>query len=275
MREITPDLFSDKYDLDRPTQTITRSLTMSTKKVILSKPADWDAWIFSVRIRATSTRIWDLVNPDLTVRPVSLKEPIEPEFQFPADDAQFDKLKYEAYKARKDIYKTNLAEYERQEKAFGDLISFIQDTIAAHNVPFIQKEEPHPWNLLRALKLRPAPIDEARNLEIEQRYHKLCKGPGNQNVDTWLDGWITTYTEAKEHCIAEATGTRPIRDFLMAARSKEPTFADAHLVLMRLNNITYDFYDLVEDFRQHTRLQQLQRPSKGDTHSPFATGGAK
>ncbi|MCJ1469801.1 hypothetical protein MMC07_008443 [Pseudocyphellaria aurata] len=70
----------------------------------------------------------------------------------PEDDTQFDKTKYEAYKARKDIYKTNLAKFERREKAFGDLITFIQDTIAAHNVTFIQKEEPHPWDYLRALK---------------------------------------------------------------------------------------------------------------------------
>ena len=125
-------------------------------------------------------------------------------------------MKYEAYKARKDIYKTKLAKYERQEKAFGDLITFIQETIAAHNVVFIQKEDPHPWNILQALKRRLAPSDEARNLEIEQRYHKLCKGPGSQNIESWLDDWVTMYTDGIEHGIAETTGTRPVRDFLMA-----------------------------------------------------------
>lgn len=77
-------------------------------------------------------------------------------------------VKYEAYKARKDN-KTHLAKYERQEKSFSDLITFVRDTIAAHNVTVIQKEELHPWNL-RALKKRLAPIDAERNLEIEQKY---------------------------------------------------------------------------------------------------------
>lgn len=76
------------------------------------------------------------------------------------------------------MYKVKLAKYERQKEAFGELISFTQDTITAHNVTIIQKEEPHPWNIFRALKRRLAPSDETRSLEIEQEYHKLCKGPG-------------------------------------------------------------------------------------------------
>lgn len=99
--------------------------------------------------------------------------------------------------------------------------------------------------------------DEARNLAIEQRYHKLCKGPGTQNLDTWLDDWTTTDAEATEYKIAEVSGSRPIRDIVMAVRSKEPTFADVHFVMIRRKDTTYDFYGLVEDFRQHMRLQQL------------------
>ena len=181
---------------------------MTTKKVILAKSADWDAWLSFVRTWAVNTQIWDLVSPDLEERPVSVEQPIEPEFTVPDDDAQFDKVKYEAYKARKDVYKTKLARYERQEKAFGDLITFIQETIAAHNDIFIQKKEPHPWNILQALKQRLAPSDEARNLAIEQRYHNLCKGPETQSIETWLNDWVTTYSDGIEHGIAETTGTR-------------------------------------------------------------------
>lgn len=68
---------------------------------------------------------------------------------------------------------------------------------------------------------------------------KIYKGPSTQNVDTWPDDWTTTYTEAKEYGIADATGTRPIRYFfLMVSRSKKPKFADAHLVSTRLNSNT-------------------------------------
>lgn len=109
-----------------------------------------------------------------------------------------------------DFYKANLGEFERQEGALGDLISFILETVAAHNVIYFQKEDPHPRNILRALKLQFAPSNDARNLEIEQKFHRLCKRPGTQNIDVWLDEWRTTFTQAKEHSVAEVTGTRPV-----------------------------------------------------------------
>ena len=57
----------------------------------------------------------------------------------------------------------------------------------SHNVTFIQNVEPHPWNVLRALKNTLAPSDQAQSLEVDQRYRKLCKGPGTQDLEAWLD----------------------------------------------------------------------------------------
>lgn len=49
-----------------------------------------------MRTRATNSRIcWDQVNPDLTVKPVALQEPAEPE-----DDNLFDKDDFEALKTQ-------------------------------------------------------------------------------------------------------------------------------------------------------------------------------
>lgn len=244
---------------------------MSTsKKVILSKTADWDPWISFVRNRAKASRIWDLVDPTLTERPQQLELPEEPIYTIPAAGTPLNRDTLEIYKVQNSLYKMQLAAYERQEKAFGDLTAFIQDTIAANNVIFIQKEDSHPWNILRALKNRLAPSDEARSLAVEQKYHKLCKGPGTQDLETWINQWSVTFTEAKEIGIGEVTGTRPIRDFLMAIREKEPTFADAHLISLK-NKKSEDLFELIEDFRQHLHLQQLHQSSKGDTHSAFAT----
>lgn len=78
---------------------------MSTKKGFLAKPTDWDAWISFVRTRATNTRIWDLVNPNLTEKHPPLDEPTEPEYEVPDNDFEFDSVTYDAYKAQKDIYK--------------------------------------------------------------------------------------------------------------------------------------------------------------------------
>ena len=243
---------------------------MSTKKVILAKSADWDPWISFVQSRAINSRIWDLVNPDLPDKPQRLQPPLVPTFIIPPAGTPLNKDTLEIYKIQNSLYQTQLAEFERQQRAFGDLISFIQETVAAHVVTYFQKEDPHPWSILRALKLRLAPSDDARNLEIEQRYHRLCKGSGTQNIEVWLDDWRTTYTQAKKHSVAEVTGIRPVRDFLMAIRSKEPTFADTQLIMMKHKTTGIDFYEIVEEFRQYIRLQSLHQSSK-DTHSAFAT----
>lgn len=90
-----------------------------------------------------------------------------PTFVIPGAGSPLKKDTLETYNLQNSLYKTQLAWYEGQEKAFGDLIAFIQDTIAAHNVIFVQKEYSHPWNILRALKNRLTPSDEARSLAIE------------------------------------------------------------------------------------------------------------
>ncbi|MCJ1466387.1 hypothetical protein MMC07_005006 [Pseudocyphellaria aurata] len=84
--------------------------TTTKKTVVLSKTADWDAWISfeTGRIRGTD--------------------------RASIHHACLNPTTYNAYRARKDFYKTDLALYEQQQKAFGDIISFIQETIAAHNL---------------------------------------------------------------------------------------------------------------------------------------------
>ncbi|MCJ1271800.1 hypothetical protein MMC22_011705 [Lobaria immixta] len=54
------------------------SITSNTKKIILSKSADWDPWISFVRARASNSDIWDLVKPNLDNKPLSLAKPTEP-----------------------------------------------------------------------------------------------------------------------------------------------------------------------------------------------------
>lgn len=56
---------------------------------------------------------------------------------------------------------------------------------------------------------------------------KLCKGPGTQNFESWLDEWVITFTEV----IALLRPLDP--DQCGIIRTKEPSFADAHLVLLK------------------------------------------
>ena len=64
-------------------------MSTTTTKVTLTKPADWDLWISYVRARATYSQIWDLINPDLTKRPVALMKPILPRYVMLENNANF------------------------------------------------------------------------------------------------------------------------------------------------------------------------------------------
>lgn len=95
-----------------------------------------------------------------------LEEPEKPEYDIPDDSKDFD---YKARKAQTKVYKTRLAEFERQNESFSDLIPFIQDTIPIHNfIFFLETQEPHPWNILQAVKRRFKPCDEPRISFVEQ-----------------------------------------------------------------------------------------------------------
>lgn len=118
----------------------------SIKKVILAKAADWDPWISFVRKRAKVNRIWDYVDPSLPTKPAQPQYPAKP-ILIRLQGGRVDPTSLEAYKLELLEHKIELAEYERQEKAFADLIEFIQETIAAQNIVFIQNED-HLWDML-------------------------------------------------------------------------------------------------------------------------------
>ena len=81
------------------------------------------------------------------------------------------------------IHKIKMVKYEKQNETFKQLIKHIQCTISAGAAILIAKEESHPYNLLKALKLRYAPTDQAKKMEIESKYRQLCMGLGNQDIE--------------------------------------------------------------------------------------------
>ena len=198
----------------------------STKKVVLAKLANWDDWTLFIQSRAINNNLWHLVNLDFFEKPQTLLEPKVLTLTLPLAGIIIDKDILEVYKIQNSLYKTQLRKYECQKKVFGDLIFFIQETTSAQNITLIQKVKPYSWDLLKALMNKLAPSDKAQSLEVEQSKHKLCKGPESQDLEAWLDEWVTTYTKTKELGIFEISGTQLIRDFLMAAQHSKTFFAD-------------------------------------------------
>jgi hypothetical protein len=163
--------------------------------------------------------------------------------------------------------------YEKQQRAFEELIAFIHETIISQNFIYIQKTKSHSWHQLRVLKTRLASTNETRSLKIENRYHKLCEGSRDMNTEVWLKNWQVTYIDVKAYAIAEITGHRPMRDFLMViadsnAKAYLITFADNHLMNLTENT---DMYDLIEKFRGFARLRQRSRDSQSSSGHDFSS----
>ena len=186
-------------------------------------------WIATVRIRASNLRVWNIVTPDAEEKPQRLVEPERPSTTAihtarAGGNVEAVKSAMEIYNLDKEVYKIDLADFERQAKALSDLTTFLQDTILAHNITYLKNVEPHPWDILQVLKKRLAPSNTAQKYEVFYAYWKMCKGPGNQNIKTWLDKWDRVYTEALDINLPEVKGDRPMEDFLMTVESKDPHF---------------------------------------------------
>ena len=155
---------------------------MAERKVTLSKSQDWDTWISYVRMLATTSQTWTLIDPSLSEKPSYLAEPIEPVMP-----VQVTNETYTQYKMLSLKHKQNQIKFEKQQASFKEIIKYIQATVSPENATLIENIEAHPWNLLTALKERIAPSDDARLYSIEKEYRKLCDGPRDQDVEKWID----------------------------------------------------------------------------------------
>ena len=166
------------------------------------------------------------------------------------------------------LYRLKLDEYKVRKAALTELTSNILESLSTEYGVYLEdinQIRGHPWKILTALKQRIAPSDAAQIRDIETKYEKLKKGPGNQNLETYTEQWQRTYTDAINNKLFEAEGQRAHRHFLMAIREKETNFADTMLINLN-REPAIDFYKLLEEFRQFVRYQKAE---KGSPIPPF------
>src|SRR5438045_9017640 len=93
-------------------------------------------------------------------------------------------------------------------------------TVSARNIIYI-KNATLVYQMLKALKKHLAPMDEARILEVKQKYQRLKRYNKWEKVEKWLKDWEITYADAKELQLPEVTGNCLQIDFTRAIRSEE------------------------------------------------------
>ena len=75
-----------------------------------------------------------------------------PIFLFPKDDEDIDAKTLNKHKIQLSNYKTLFSKWEKQDRVFNDIPTFIQITISADNIIFIEKIDSHSYEILKRLK---------------------------------------------------------------------------------------------------------------------------
>ena len=98
----------------------------------------------------------------------------------------------------------------------------------------------------------------------------------NQSMDKWLNDWRNIYKLAEQLELPDVQGYRPHYDFVRAIKPISSSFAGALEVSLiykeRKNKAAPSIIDLIEEFKEHYRIQQTASPTTTTAnHLAFAT----
>jgi hypothetical protein len=255
-------------------------MAATTKSVTLDSPANWKPWYYVTKSVATDGEVdvWQYVNPDLAVEPAQPTEPQEPTPELINASKQtvqtLDSTELNLYRMLTTTYNTRLRLYEQKTKEIRNVRKHIRGTISEKNITVIENLDT-PYQILKALKKRLAPTDQARQIEVAKEYGKLKHYNKRQKVEDYLTAWETTYSEATTLDLPDVSGNRSQLDFTQAIRAIDASYAstqDYHLSQKARNSEPLpQLYDLIEDFRNNYRRIEAAKGSGSGSHSAFGT----
>jgi len=142
--------------------------------IILTSQSDWEEWLEILKTNANGAEIWPFVDPSTAKDDLpELKEPDVPM----ASDVNPDKTRIaeltpderEELSFLRFIHKRRLAQFDRSKAALGALAVHIQETVSRTYLTYtFGCETAH--DMLVSLRRRAAPTDQARRIELLNRY---------------------------------------------------------------------------------------------------------
>lgn len=240
---------------------------MPKPNVILNKSSDWHEWIFLVKNKALDADIVNLIDPDLGEEPPILQEPRRP---LPSDvkDGAVTLSALSAgdkglFKLLLGQYKCNFAIYKQKRAGLNHVRNFILSTISRSNLSYILDKETL-YQMLAVLKLRIAPTDRARRIEVARLYQDLKKAPRPHQIDAWLRRWEKICTDATRLDLPEVQGSRVLYNFLLAVRTLDPSFASFREIQLdekiSEKKTISTVFGLISKFRNHNRYSNEASP---------------
>ena len=188
--------------------------------------------------------------------------------------AQLDQIKLTAYNQLYAEYKDDLRVHEKQKQAINNISNYIVRTTSVVYLPLIEGlNTVH--ERLQALKNALAPTTSGRKHDVLIQYTALKAYDTTQSIDKWLNSWRNIYKLAEQFELLDVQGFRPHYDFIRAIKPISSSFAGALEVdLIRKERKDEDapsIIDLIEEFKEHYRMQQAVSTSTTANHSAFAT----
>lgn len=228
-------------------------------RIILDKPENWHTWLSSIKSGINNEEIWDLVNPDLVVKPKTLSSPRQLTRPGFAQDGTINAGELEHYKALKIFFEEDMARFKEQNKALRAINILIFETTSAARMNDVAYSDSDPWSKLVALKQRLRPDNKSQMLLVEKRYHQLAKGPVNQSEEAWLDEWSDMYHEAKRLNLDEARGDRAIRDFFLAVEVFSPIYSIGRTEARSTIDDSHTQYPDTMQVKQKTMEEEIEK----------------
>lgn len=205
---------------------------MNSSKIILTTGCDWRPWLFVVKTMAIGGNVWQYINPDqITVQP----EPTRPFLSNTSDAssnashttlASLSSDEREIFKLIYSQYKEDLAVAKQKIDTLKSIRTHLVTSVSKKNIVcIVSKDSIH--EMLFALKKRLAPTDEARKLEIINKYSRLRFFDKNMGVEAWLKDWEITYADAVALDLPEVSGDRSQSNFAVALSSLDEAYSIA------------------------------------------------
>lgn len=161
--------------------------------------------------------------------------PEEPTFPDPpswtGDEAQ-QKTEEKKYQRDLELFKIQYPQWERKDRALRELTVDIANTLSKSYIHLIQHDDTA-YNRLRKLKLHFAPSHASRARELRSKYETLRKPPHNKSTTKWLEDWPRITSLMIELDMPDISGQRAQDDFLVAARSIDPSWSTNKLIKLR------------------------------------------
>ena len=253
--------------------------SLSKINLILDKPSDWIQWFFIIQDTAKTNRVWQYIDPSKKKDELPKLEP--PRRPTPADVlpaatsiAQLDQTQLTAYNQIYAEYKDDLRIHQKREQAISDVSNYIVRSTSAAYLPLIDGlDTVH--ERLQALKTALAPTTSGRKHDVLNQYTALKAYNKKQSIEKWLNSWRNVYKLAEQLELPDVQGFRPHYDFVRAIKPISSSFAGALEVDLirkeRKDDAAPSIIDLIEEFKEHFRMQQIASSTSTANNSAFAT----